>query len=135
MATPIHHMTTIQYYKDGRPWDSEDLPSPTWSEVESAIRKMDNFCFPIVQLNLTEFEDDDDIFNVIGGNGRWALFHMMSDWQYEDPDGGDGEVRLWDSDQGYFCRERNVLTSIEKVLRITKVFYETGSYDALDGVE
>jgi hypothetical protein len=93
-----------------------------------------SFYYPIVQLNLTEYEDDGDIFNVISGNGRWALFHMMGEWQYEDPDGGDGEVRLRDSDQGYFCQERNVLTDIEKALRITKVFYQTGSYDSLDDV-
>ena len=36
-----------------------------------------------------------------------------------------------DSDQGYFCKGKNVLTDVEKVLRITKVFYETGSYEAL----
>jgi hypothetical protein len=43
-------------------------------------------------------------------------------------------VRLWTSDQGYFCAERNVLTDIDKVLRTVKVYYETGSYAALDAV-
>jgi hypothetical protein len=60
---------------------------------------------------------------------------MMGDWQYEDPVGGDDEVRLWDSDQGYFCREKNVLRDVEKVLRIAKAYYDTGSYDGLEGVE
>lgn len=129
MASPIHHMTVLRYYRDHRPWDSKDVPSPSWSQVESAIRRMDNYCFPIVQLNCTEFEDDEDIFNVIGGNGRWALFHMMGEWQYEDPSKDDGEVRLWDSDQGYFCEQRNILTDVEKVLRISKAFYDSGSYD------
>ena len=64
-----------------------------------------------------------------------SFFHQMGDWQYEDPNGGDDEVRLWESDQGYFCCEKNVLTDIEKVLRRIKVFYETGSYDNLDQVE
>jgi hypothetical protein len=135
MASPIHHMTVIRYYRDGRHWDSEQVRSPSWSDAEAAIRRMDNYCFPIVQLNCTEHEDDEGIFNVIGGDGRWALFHMMGEWQYEDPSGGDGEVRLWDSDQGYFCKERNVLTDIERVLRITKAFYDTGSYDHLDEVQ
>lgn len=134
MSSPIHHMTVIRYYRDSRPWDSVDVPSPAWEDVEAAIRKMDNYCFPIVQLNCTEFEDDEEIFNVIGGDGRYALFHMMGEWQYEAPNGGDGEVRLWDSDQGYFCQERNVITDIDKVLRITKAFYDTGSYDGLDHV-
>jgi hypothetical protein len=135
MASPIHHMTAIRYYRDGRNWDTEQINFPSWSDVEAAIRRMDNYCFPIVQLNTTESEADEDIFNVCGGEGRWALFHMMGEWQYEEPGGSDGEVRLWESDQGYYCSEKNILTDIEKVLRITKVFYETGSYDSLDNVE
>lgn len=63
-----------------------------------------------------------------------GAFHMMGDWQYEEPEGSDREVRLWDSDQGYFCREKNVLTDIEKVLRITRAFFETGTYAELDCV-
>jgi hypothetical protein len=135
MASPIHHMTVVRYYRDRRPSDSEDVRSPSWPEVEAAIRRMDNYCFPIVQLNCSEYEDDEGIFNVIGGHSRWALFHMMGEWQYADPSGGEADVRLWDSDQGYFCQERNVLTDIEKVLRITKAFYESGSYDHLDEVK
>ncbi len=135
MSSPIHHMIITRYYRDGRHWDSERIDSPSWSDVETAVRRMDNYCFPIVQLNTTEHEENADIFNLCGGAGRWALFHMMGEWQYEDPDGGDGEVRLWDSDQGYFCEEKNVLTDIEKVLRITKAFYDTGSYDGLNAVQ
>jgi len=135
MSSPIHHMTVIRYYRDGRPWDSEDITEPAWPDVEAAIRRMDNYCFPIVQLNTTEYEDSGDIFNVVGGAGRWALFHMMGDWQYDLQGGGEGEVQLWDSDQGYFCREKNILTDIEKVLRITRAFYDTGSYGSLDTVQ
>lgn len=134
MASPIHHMTIIRYYRDGRHWDDQKVRSPNWSDVEAAIRQMDSYCFPIVQLNCTEFEDDEGVFNVIGGDGRWALFHMMGEWQYDDGSGRNGDVELWDSDQGYFCQESNVLTDVEKVLRITKQFYETGSYDLLDDV-
>ena len=129
---PIHHMTIIQYFRDSRPWIAEDILSPKWQQVEHAIRKMDNYCFPIVQLNLTEFEDDEDIFNIMGGDGRWALFHMMGDWQYEDHSGSDKEVRLWESDQGYFCLERNIITDINLVLSITKEFYMSGSYENLN---
>jgi hypothetical protein len=134
MASPIHHMTVIRYYLDGRHWDDQEVRSPNWSDVEAAIRQMDNYCFPIVQLNCTEFEVDEGILNVIGGDGRWALFHMMGEWQYDDGSGRNGEVRLWDSDQGYFCQESNVFTDVEKVLRITNRFYEMGSYDQLDKV-
>jgi len=135
MTSPIHHMTVIRYYRDGRHWDTEQIDSPVWPAVQSAIRRMDNYCFPIVQLNTTESEEAEDIFNICGGEGRWALFHMMGDWLYEEPGGSEREARLWDSDQGYYCQEKNILTDIERVLRITRAFYDTGSYDNLDTVQ
>jgi hypothetical protein len=135
MASFIHHITVVRYYRDGRDWDTENIISPAWSDVESAIRRMDNYCYPIVQLNTTDDEEDEDIFNICGGDGRWALFHMMGAWQYEEPGGTEEEARLWDSDQGYYCREKNILTDVAKVLRIVKSFYETGSYDGLDNVQ
>jgi hypothetical protein len=135
MASPIHNMEAIRYYRDRRPWDTERIEAPTWPQVEEAIRRMDNYCFPIVHLNTTEVPWHDDIFNVIGGAGRWAIFHMMGEWQYEDPGGSDEEVRLWDSDQGYYCNAKNILTDVEKVLRIARAYYDSGSYEGLDAVE
>ena len=96
---------------------------------------MDNYCYPIVELSTTDNEADENIFNICGGAGRWALFHMMGLWQYEEPGGSEKEARLWDSDQGYYCREKNILTDVAKVLRIVKSYYETGSYDDLDKVQ
>ena len=103
--------------------------------VVRAVRRMDNYCFPWVSLNTTDDDTDESVFNIMGGAGRWALFHMMGDWQYEDPAGSDAGARLWDSDQGYYCKEKNILTDVERVLRITKAYYDTGSYDGLDAVE
>ena len=56
---------------------------------------------------------------------------MMGKWQYEDSSGSDEEVRLWDSDQGYFCQKKNILTDVRKVLRIVRAFYDTGTYERL----
>lgn len=128
-------MTIIRYSSDGRHWDSEQINSPSWSDVESAIHRMDNYCYPIVHLNTTGNDEDENIFNICGGAGRWALFHMMGAWQYERPEGGEEEVRLWDSDQGYYCREKNILIDLTTVLSIVRKFYETGSYDALATVQ
>jgi hypothetical protein len=130
-------MAVVKYYRDGRAWDADLLSSPQWPQVEEAIARMDNYCFPIVLLSRLDFESgadvfgDEDAFNVVGGNGRYALFHMTGDWQYVDPDGGAGEVRLWESDQGYFCQERNVVTDLQEVLRIVHRYYETGSFSGL----
>jgi hypothetical protein len=133
VTSPVRQLTAIRYHRD-RPWDAESTANPRWDEVVAAIRRMDDHFYPIVQLNCGEHDDDETIFNVIGGNGRFALFHMMGDWQYSDANGSDEEVRLWTSDQGYFCAQRNILTDMDKVLRIVKVYYETGSYADLDAV-
>lgn len=130
----IHQLCIIRYYEDDRPWDEQKTRHPSWSQVESAIQQMDNRLYPIVQLNCTEYEDDEDIFNIIGGAGRWTLFQMMGKWKYHDPNKGSNDVMLWESDQGYSCQECNVLTDIEKVLRITYEFFQTGSYTTLDHV-
>jgi hypothetical protein len=127
-------MTAICYYRDHPGWDAEQIDSPSWSDVESAVRRMDNYCFPIVELNTTDDDEDENIFNIIGGEGRWALLHMMGKWQYAEPGGSEKEVRLWDSDQGYYCREKNILRDVDWVLRIVRKFYDTGSYDDLDSV-
>src|SRR4051812_5586680 len=132
MASPIRQMIAIRYYRDGRPWDVETVGDPTWNDVEAAIRRMDNFCFPIVELKLTADEDSPTDFDVVGGAGRWALHNIMGRWKYTDLAGSNDEVRLWDSDQGYYCQERNVLTDVEKLLRIVRAYYETGSYEELD---
>jgi hypothetical protein len=134
MESPIKNLTAIRYYLDGRHWDTEEVRHPSWTDVDRAIRRMDNYCFPIVQLNTTDNVEDENIFNVCGGDGRWSLFHTMGNWQYEDAGGSEEEVRLWDSDQGYYCCQKNLLTDVAKVLRITKAFFETGSYELLDSV-
>jgi len=127
MNSPILLLTSIRYYRERPGWDQEDIKDPPWEEVEKAVRRMENYCFPIVELNPTEHEDCADRFMIVGGAGRWAL--RTADWEYVDPAGGEEEVRLWESDQGYFCQAKNVLTNIEEVLRITRVFYETGSVE------
>jgi hypothetical protein len=57
---------------------------------------------------------------------------MTGEWNYSDPNGKDDPVHLWESDQGYDCLERNVLTDVDDVLGLAKVFYESGSYEALE---
>lgn len=175
MLSPVCHMTVVRYYRDKHPSDKEQMKFPSWKDVEQAIRRMDNYCFPIVALSCKELAtgedtfDDEDSFieacavnelatlrrnaqnsrtklagdgfipgaalnNIIGGGGRIALFQFMADWQYEDPNGSTEPTRLWESDQGYFCQERNIITDIEKVLRIVRGYYESGSYSHLNSI-
>ena len=37
--SPVHHMTAIRSYRDGRPYDTEQIDAPTWADVETAIRR------------------------------------------------------------------------------------------------
>ncbi|MEL7362284.1 MAG: hypothetical protein AAFN13_09445 [Bacteroidota bacterium] len=125
---PIRLLRAIRYYRGRRPSTVEEAENPSWPEIETAIRRMDDHLYPIVQLGTTEFDDDDSTFNVVGGAGRWALFRLDGSWKYSDPRGGNKEVRLWQSDQGYFCQEREVIRDIKDVLLIVQRFYETATY-------
>ena len=134
-------MTIIQYFKDHRPWEAHEIETPSWLDVEQAVRNMDNYCLPIVLLSKANLScdescfDDEDSFNIIGGNGRIALFHFMGEWQFQRSNGGNEEIRLWDSDQGYYCEERNIIYDINHALRVIEEFYNTGSYDELNNIE
>ena len=131
MTRAIHHLSVIRCFSDGRPMDVVQVMSPAWEELEYAIRRMDNDSLPLVQLNPTADEDNPDVFNVLGGAGRWTLFQMMGAWRYVDPAGGAEEVTLWEQGQAFRCHGRNVLTNVESVLTIVRKFYETASYQEL----
>jgi hypothetical protein len=124
-------MTIIRYYKNGKSWTSKDIKYPKWEEIERAIKRMENYCFPIVKLSMTDNTDDENTLNVIGGNRRWALFELMGNWEYSDQSQDDTDVYLWDSDQGYECKEKNVIKDINILLKYIRVYYETGSYEKL----
>jgi hypothetical protein len=100
---------------------------PSWPDVQAAIRRMENFCFPIITLSFDTSEQDGLI--VVGGPRRYSATRVDGSWIYERPGGGDQEVRLWDSDQGFYCRERNILRTRRKTLEIAKAFYETGDFE------
>lgn len=133
-------MAIVKYLRDGSTSETEIVSSPSWPQVAQAISVMDDYWSPIVLLSTLDIEagadvfEDDDAFNVIGGNGRYALFHMTGEWQYSNPEGSDEEVQLWASGQGYFCSQRNVLTDLSQVLRVVQQYFETGTYADLDEV-
>jgi hypothetical protein len=129
MKRPIHHMSVIRYYRDRPGWDQEDIPSPSFDHVAEAIKRMDNYCFPIVQLNPGPYEDDEGILHFVGGGEQIAPFALA--WRFEDPNGSDSEVALGESDQGYFTKQKNVLTDTSDVLCLARVFAETSSYEEL----
>ena len=131
-------MCIVRYYRERPGWDAEVVANPAWAQVEAAIRRMDDYCYPIVLLNRSpcassdEAFEDEDAFNIVGGAGRFALFEMLGRWKYRNLTGSTAKTRLWESDQGYFCEEREVLTDLDEVLRIVRCYFD-GGYDALPG--
>jgi hypothetical protein len=126
---------TIVHYPPQQPWRCVQVRSPKWEEVSAAIRKMDDDEYPIVQLSWKDVNscfDDEESFNIIGGGASgFALFEMIAGWNFQNPCGGDEDVRLWQSDQGYFFKRKNIIVDMDKVLRLARVYFETGSYDAV----
>src|SRR5687767_16013700 len=119
MGSPIQLMTVARYYRDGRPTGSEHVVSPMWPDVEAAVRRMDNYCFPFISLSVDDDPEDFrlEAFWLVGGDGRWAMLQSSGKWQYEAPGAGEEDVRLWDSDQGYFCKAKNIVTDINEIGR------------------
>jgi hypothetical protein len=137
MPHAVQTLVAIRYHRNSKPWDAELTRCPAWSQVEEAIRRMDDRFFPIVAQSALEcasdealFEDDESL-HIIGGNGRFALFQNGGPWQYSSHNGSTAPVHLWQSDQGYFCEEHNVAT-LEMTLRLAKLFHETSSFQALE---
>ncbi len=111
---------------------------PSWHQISEAVRRMDDNEYPIVQLSWKNVEscgEDEEALNIIGGSGAgFAMFEFMGRWQFEDPLGNDEEVRLWHSDQGYYCKRKNILADVGDALLLAQVYFETGSYEALENV-
>jgi hypothetical protein len=128
------HLTVV-HYPPGQHWTCLEVVSPTWEAVTAAILKMDDNEYPIVQLSWKDVEsgfDDEESFNIIGRRGPgFALFECDPGWEFDDPTGGEEEVRLWRSDQGHFCQKRNIVADVKDVLTLVRVYFETGSYDAV----
>ncbi len=87
MTRPTRLLTAIEYSSAGDALEA--TADPQWPAVEEAIRRRDAFCFPIVPLQLTPDDDDDQSSNVIGGNGRGARLPFIGVWQYVDPVGSE----------------------------------------------
>jgi len=117
---------------------SQDLAYPSWDQVETSIRRLDQFQWPFVWLLLGEGADwgameEEGYLNIMGGNGIYSV------------DGAtpfDGRKRLsaprhsrekrvdvWLSDQGFSTAEVFVCYELETVLRVAKYFCGHGRLD------
>jgi hypothetical protein len=125
------HLTII-HYPPRQPHRCVEVRSPAWQDISAAIRQMDDNQYPAILLSWDEVDtcfDDESSLNIFGGIARGFALNEMNGWRLEDPNGSDEEVRLWQSDQGYFCQRKNIINEIDVVLNLAKVYFETGSYD------
>jgi hypothetical protein len=128
------HMTIVHYPPE-QSWSCMEVESPEWEHVALAIRRMDDNEYPAVLLSWKDVDScfrDEESFNVIGGAvAGFALFEFIPGWNFEDPIGSDEDVRLWQSDQGYFCKRKNIIADVENVLELARIYFETGSYEVV----
>ncbi|KMO27480.1 hypothetical protein VQ02_33200 [Methylobacterium variabile] len=126
---------TLFHYPPGGGWRLIEVAQPTWDRVEQAIRGLDDCEHPIVQLSRCDVAtcmDDEASLNIVGGaDVGYALFATMGAWLFEDPSGSSEPVRLWQSDQGYWCERRNLLVSVEDVLHLVWAYCDGRSFSEM----
>ena len=66
---------------------------------------------------------------IIGGNGKYALREVDDGWAYHDPVGGEEEVDVQTSGEGYRCPASSVCTDLARVLQIARRFCETRTFE------
>lgn len=128
----------IEYPENGAPWRSGKVPVAAWSEIESAIRRLDRNRYPFLFLWPTTDEAyhelaDDEVFQVMGGRGAWfvsaTLAGSFERWSLHFPEQGEEEVRVWESDQGHAAPARHVCFNLEAVIRVARYYAEHGGLD------
>ncbi len=125
-------------YESQWKWHSEQVALPTWEQIEEAIRRLDKFHYPFLYLlptlDQTEHQlvEDHEWFYVIGGKGEyWFSATIGGKWEkhYLNRAGGDQEVDLWTSDQGFEAADKEVCRDLDLVLQAARYYAENGGYD------
>jgi hypothetical protein len=127
-------LETMPYSPAGLPLGGGVFPNPTWEQVETSIRTQDRITHPLTRLRLDP-DQEEPALDILGGNGRFVLMELGGKWQYYDPSAaGDEELPVWTSDQGYQALPCDICFDIERVVRIARRFFDTGSFESLDEV-
>lgn len=82
MGTQIARMNCMRYDRSAsggsvlRP--PEVIDHPSWNQVQAAIRRMENFCYPIVVI-ATDVEEQHALL-IAGGPRRFAVADLTGTW-------------------------------------------------------
>ena len=126
-AMPVHSLTVCEW-RERRKKDSV-LNNPGWSDIEVAIRNLDNDCFNDIHLHRDE---DSECFwlSVGGGAGRYLITGSSPDGFPTVVDqtrsGLPDEILCVGGQHGYF--PARWIHPIEVALRATRSFFETGEF-------
>jgi hypothetical protein len=116
----------LPHSAEGAPLTGEWVDAPSWEQVECSIRGLDGHAHPLVRLWAGQPREAPGL-EIIGGGGKYALREVGSGWVYYDPNGADEEVEVQTSGAGHRRAGYYVCTDVERVLRIARRFFESGS--------
>jgi hypothetical protein len=116
----------LPHSAEGVPLAGEPVDAPSWEQVERSIRGLDGHTQPLVRLWAGQPRKAPGL-EIIGGGGKYALREVGGGWVYYDPNGADEEVEVQTSGAGHRCAGYYVCTDMERVLRIARRFFESGS--------
>ena len=129
-------LEVIHYETSNGPWRAIRTLDPLWSDVESAVRRMDGDLFPTVKLLIDREPPGDAVpdFELLGGGAGYFITARPNGTElyYRDERASSEEVAVWISDQGFSCPRFMVCPDIELVLAAIRHFFDTGQL--LDGI-
>ena len=122
----IHELDVIIYDENGQSWHEEKVPQPTWTAIEVAVRRMDRFQYPILNLRLTPDSDIPEL-NMLGGNGAYHLAVTIQGYHerrvYFSEKEGD-VIDIWESDQGFETENNYLIEDLDLALSTIQYFCE-----------
>ena len=128
----VNRLDVIVYPFDG-PWHKESTVRPAWPLIEEAIRRLDKSEYPFLFLCLSETQhDDDERLEIMGGEGDYwvaGTFDGYFQRRFFNPDGGDGEIAVWTTDQGFGDADRHICHDVEVVVRMARYFFDHRDFD------
>src|SRR5215469_6405840 len=126
----IGTLKVVHYETSNGPWSANLTVDPPWSDVESAIRRMDGDLFPIVMLFIGRELPRVDMmpgFDLLGGKNGYFISARPNGTElyYRDEKASSEEVEVWISDQGFSCSRMMVCPDIDLVLAAARHFFDT----------
>ena len=109
------------------------ISTPTWEDIEQAIRHLDQYRFPLVVLHFDDGHPGKPAryyLAVGGGRGLYLVWFNAPGVHLTcvDPTQPqtDEQVAFIESDQQSWCKRREMLDDMEFVLRVVRRVAETG---------